>query len=267
MNTPLPPEEPTGQNPPDGAILDYYLGAKATNVTLEILDKKGTKINQFSSNDREEALDSTKMQHPTYWKRPFLSLSKDKGHQRFVWNLRYQNPRGANRGYAIAVVQYNTENGPVGPYVTPGAYIIRLTVDGDVIERNINVKIDPRSQLSDEALTMQTNLSLLCYSSFKALQEIREAIDKKLATESEKKELLLKFRGEGFPNNGDVIYGSIYESKLANETVVDLQSKLLYLLNVLQNADVKPTAKTEEAVRLLNKRVTEMKDIWNSISN
>ncbi len=41
-DTPLPPEEPAGQNPPDGAILYYYLKAAASGpVTLEISDAAG----------------------------------------------------------------------------------------------------------------------------------------------------------------------------------------------------------------------------------
>ncbi|MFT5215701.1 MAG: photosystem II stability/assembly factor-like uncharacterized protein [Glaciecola sp.] len=265
-DTPLPPEEPTGENPPDGALIDYYLGDNVNNVKLEILDQNGTKINGFSSNDIEEDLDSTKMQHPTYWKRPFMALSNKKGHQRFVWNLRYKEPRGANRGYAIAAVQYNTESGPVGPFVAPGDYIVRLTIDDEVIEHNLKVKLDPRSEMSSEALSLQTNLSLQCYNNYEKLLGISESIDKMITTKRGEKDELLKFIGSGAPNNGDIIYGSIYESELASESIVGLQSKLLYLLNVLQNADAKPTVKTLEATSLLNKRVNEMVAAWKILN-
>ncbi len=265
-DTPLPPEEPTGQNPPDGAIIDYYLGSNANSIKLEILDEKGQKINWFSSDDVEEYIDSTSMQHPTYWARPFKKLSNKKGHQRFVWNLRYKEPRGANRGYAIAAVQYNTESGPVGPFVAPGDYKIKLNVDGKVMEQTIKVKLDPRSEMSDEALNLQTTLSLQSYNNYETLQVIRESIDKMLTNEINKQTEIQKFRGRGEPNNGDVIYGSIYESDLESETIVGLQSKLLYLMNVLQNADARPTTKTEEAAGLLNKRVKEMENIWKSMN-
>jgi len=265
-DTPLPPEEPTGQNPPDGAIIDYYLGSNANSIKLEILDEKGQKINWFSSDDIEEYIDSTTMQHPTYWARPFKKLSNKKGHQRFVWNLRYKEPRGANRGYAIAAVQYNTESGPVGPFVAPGDYKIKLNVDGKVMEQTIKVKLDPRSEMSDEALNLQTTLSLQSYNNYETLQVIRESIDKMLTNEINKQTEIQKFRGRGEPNNGDVIYGSIYESDLESETIVGLQSKLLYLMNVLQNADARPTTKTEEAAGLLNKRVKEMENIWKSMN-
>ena len=266
-DTPLPPEEPTGQNPPDGAIIDYYLGSNTNKVELKIFDQKGTTVNSFSSDDLEEFLDSTKMQHPTYWKRPFQGLSGEVGHQRFVWNLRYKEPRGANRGYAIAAVQYNTESGPVGPFVAPGEYKIQLKVNGNITERSLTVKLDPRSEVSNEALTLQTDLSMQCYTNYETLQLIRESIDDMLTAKSSEQEALLEFRGKGAPNNGDIIYGSIYESDLENETIVGLQSKLLYLLNVLQNTDAKPTKKTQEASGILNKRVTEMASVWKSMDN
>ena len=41
-DTPFPPEEPTGANPPDGAILDYYLARPAAEVVVEILDGAGS---------------------------------------------------------------------------------------------------------------------------------------------------------------------------------------------------------------------------------
>lgn len=264
-DTPLPPEEPTGQNPPDGALIDYYLDSNANKVNLEIVDLKGNKVNWFSSDDVEEFIDSTSMQHPTYWIRPFKKLSTKNGHQRFVWNLRYKEPRGANRGYAIAAVQYNTESGPVGPFVAPGEYKIKLSVDGKSMEHIIKVKLDPRSEMSADALNLQTTLSLQCYNNYETLQVIRESIDKKLADKDDSKNELQKFRGSGEPNNGDIIYGSIYYSELKDETIVSLQSKLIYLLTVLQNADEMPTAKTQEAASMLDKRVVEMAQLWDSL--
>tara|TARA_R110000744_G_scaffold175510_2_gene294275 strand:+ start:3664 stop:6732 length:3069 start_codon:yes stop_codon:yes gene_type:complete len=263
-DTPLPPEEPTGENPPDGALIDYYLGAEAQNVELNILDSKGALINNFSSDDRAEVLDTTKMQHPTYWIRPFKGLSDEPGQHRFIWNLRYKEPQGTNRAFAIAAVQYDTPSGPEGPFVAPGTYKVQLKVDGEILEKNITVKLDPRSTMSDEALALQTDLSLQTYTDYGKLQEIREAIDTKLARKSRKQEKLLAFRGDGVPEDGDLIYGSIYASELEKETIVGLQSKLLFLLNVLQKTDAKPTAKTQEAAKLLHKRVTAMEALWET---
>src|SRR2546422_11710668 len=54
-DTPLPPDEPAGQNPPDGAILDYYLAHAASGpVTLEVLDARGNVVRRASrTSDRK----------------------------------------------------------------------------------------------------------------------------------------------------------------------------------------------------------------------
>ncbi len=268
-DTPLPPEEPTGQNPPDGAILDYYLKTDAQKIFLEILDSAGNKINWFASDDSQEVMDSTRLQHPTYWIRPQKMLSTDKGHHRFVWNLRYKEPRGANRSLAIAAVFENTASGPMGPFVAPGNYTIRLTVDGTVLERPLDVQLDPRSTMTAEGLKLQDDLSLVCYASYNALQDIRETIDQRLSSgeklRKSTKEAFEKFRGNGAPDAGDMLYGSIRAATLENETLVGLQEKFLFLIDVLQSADAHPTSQTQAAVQSLAQRTKEMVTRWNGL--
>ncbi len=60
-DTPLPPEEPAGENPPDGAVFDYFLNAPASKVSLEVMDADGTTIRRFSSDDEPEYVDSTEL--------------------------------------------------------------------------------------------------------------------------------------------------------------------------------------------------------------
>jgi len=267
-DTPLPPEEPTGQNPPDGAIIDYYVNVNAKKITLEILDQFGNKINWFSSDDIEERLDSTKMQHPTYWIRPFKKLSNTQGHHRFVWNLRYKAPRGVNQSYAISAVVKNTPSDPLGPFVAPGPYAVRLTVDDKILEQLLDVRLDPRSSLSDEDLSYQSSSSLECYISYNNLQLIRENIDNLLLStrtwKNGQKEALEKFRGSGAPSNEDFVYGSISETSIDVETIVNLQSKFLYLLSVIQSADAKPTLKTMEALNALVQSEKAMENFWHN---
>ena len=51
-DTPLPPETPAGQNPPDGAIIDYYLPHIASGaVTLDISDSAGKLVRHYASTD------------------------------------------------------------------------------------------------------------------------------------------------------------------------------------------------------------------------
>ena len=145
-DTPLPPEEPTGQNPPDGAIIDYFLPKTASEVTLEIISEGGTLIRKYSSSDEPEVIDSTSFAHPTYWIRPSQSLGTSDGHHRFVWDLRYAPPKGARRSFSIAAVYQNTESGPKGPFVSPGEYTVRLTTDGVMEEKKNRGQDGPTSE-------------------------------------------------------------------------------------------------------------------------
>lgn len=269
-DTPLPPEEPTGQNPPDGAIIDYYLPKDAQEVVLEVFNAQKELVNTFRSDAILKQPDTTQLPHPTYWMKPLVKPSSQKGHQRYIWNLRYADPPGAKLSYAIAAVQNSTPDGPVGPFVAPGTYTIRLTVDGAVSEQKMRVRLDPRSKLTVDDLNMQTTLSLSVYKTYSELYDIREAIDAKLAsgrTRPKKSTSLKAFRGEGLPTNGDPLYGSIRVSPLEKETVVGLQEKLLYLLVVLQNADARPTEALQNAVTKLEKRTAEMTVRWKTLSN
>jgi hypothetical protein len=268
-DTPLPPEEPTGENPPDGALLDYYLPETAKEVFIEILDSNQKTVNSFSSTEVLKYPDSTNLPHPTYWIRPIKKPPTEKGHQRFVWNLRYADPPGADRSYAIAAVLENTPDGPVGPFVAPDSYIVKLTVDGTIIEKEMTVRLDPRSKLSSEDLELHTKLSMDVYEAYNQLHSLREEaktrlVNRKLRSRTRAK--IEKFIGVGDPENGDPLYGSIKETPLEQETVVGLQEKLLYLLVVLQNADARPTVPTEQAVGRLVINAYEMKSLWASIS-
>ena len=270
-DTPLPPEEPAGQNPPDGAILDYYLNQAASEVRLEILSKSGEVIRQYSSKDKAEQVDSLFLQYPMYWVRPQKKISTEAGHHRFVWDLRYAEPQGAPRQLSIAAVYKNTPTGPQGPLVHPGTYTVRLTVDGVVTEHPIIIKLDPRATLSESDLQAQTDYSLACYKSYQELQTIREAIDNKLGDAKAKwakgkKEQMIALRGSGAPENPDVMYGSIAEVAVAQETMVGLQDKFLHLMAVLQSADAKPTTQLVQAVDKLKTRKDEVVNRWKALN-
>lgn len=267
-DTPLPPEEPTGENPPDGAILDYFLANDAKQVSIEILNADNQIINRYSSDEVLKYPDSTTFAHPTYWIRSLSKPSVEKGHQRFVWNLRYADPQGAKRSFAIAAVKGNTPVGPVGPFVAPGIYKVKLAVDGVIDEKEISVRLDPRSKLAEAELKLQTSLSMNVYDAYNELQRIREVALAKLNSgklKGKKKSKLTDFIGNGSPNNGDPLYGSIRANTLEKESLVGLQEKLLHLLVVLQNADAKPTEPTEVAIKSLMQRKEEMLLKWKSM--
>ena len=252
LDTPFPPEEPAGENPPEGAILDYYLPSETQQVDLEISDQNGAVIRKFSSNDPPEQIDPDSLPHPTYWIRPPQTLPTTRGHHRFVWDLRHEPPRGARRQFPIAAVYFKTPSGPNGPFVPPGQYRVRLTADGTVSEKTLTVRLDPRVTLSSTELGLQTEFSMRCYEGYNSAQSLREEVDRLLESSSApSRDLLTELRGSGAPGLPDNLYGSIYQTPVEEETIVDLQFKFLHLLDLLQQADAAPTTQTRKAVQEL----------------
>jgi photosystem II stability/assembly factor-like uncharacterized protein len=260
-DTPLPPEEPTGTNPPDGAILDYILPQRVQSVVIEIIDDYGKIIQEFSSDDIHPEIDTTTLAHPTYWMKPQQKVSTEAGHHRLIWDLRYKEPKGVQKSFSIAAVYRNTPSGPKGPYVHPGVYKVKLTTDNHTSTESLIVRLDPRVDISNHDLQLQTELSLDCYDNYHNLQSLIEDIDTKLGVHSiteQEKNRLWKLRGTGVPGDGDFLYGSISETALDKETIVDLQSKLLHMLVVLQSSESRPTDAAILAVDKLGKRVVEI---------
>ena len=198
-DTPLPPEEPAGQNPPDGAILDYYLPAATTEAVLDVVDERGALVRRYSSRDEPEQIDWPTLPYPAYWLRPPQRLSTARGQHRFLWDLRYAPPRGARRELSIAAVHRGTRTSPAGPYVHPGRYTVRLTAGGATAERTLDVRRDPRVSISDADLQRQTDLSLACYRAYQRVQDIREAIDAAADRQRGRREQLTALRGSGGP--------------------------------------------------------------------
>ncbi|MFN9380808.1 MAG: WD40/YVTN/BNR-like repeat-containing protein, partial [Bacteroidota bacterium] len=250
-DTPLPPEEPTGKNPPDGAIIDYNLGENAKLVTIEISDVQGNLIRKFSSADVTEKLDTNTLGYPTYWFRPAQKVQTAKGPHRFVWDVRYAPPKGTQRGYAIAAVYKNTPAGPDGPFVHPGSFKVKINIDGFVMEKTLDVKMDPRVSISEDDLNLQSKYALICYQAYHKLQDIRESLDEKIKSGNLSVDTitaLKRKRGSGSPGGGDILYGSINETSNEKETVVGLQEKFLFMLHVLQSADARPTPQSILAI-------------------
>ena len=158
-DTPLPPEEPAGQNPPDGAILDYVLAARpAAPVTLEILDGKGALVRRFASDDPPEPLVDPLVVAP-YWVRPPRILPATPGMHRFVWDLRFPPPRARLHEYPISAIPGDTPTRAAAARSSCRAtYTVKLTVDGKTLTRTLTVKLDPRVRMSPADLAQQLAL-------------------------------------------------------------------------------------------------------------
>jgi photosystem II stability/assembly factor-like uncharacterized protein len=154
--TPLPPEEPTAENPPAGAMIDYLLKSPADSVTLEIFDAQQKLVRRFSSQDKHEA--KMREKHPPLpiaerWFPKPESLQTTSGMHRFVWNLIWSSSGEPSPD------EDSEYRSPSGPKVVPGIYTVRLTVNGHPQTQLLKVAMDPRSSATPQILQQQLRLA------------------------------------------------------------------------------------------------------------
>jgi photosystem II stability/assembly factor-like uncharacterized protein len=183
-DTPMPPDEPAGKNPPDGAILNYFLAQPAPSpVTLEIVDAQGKLVRRYSSMDKPEVTQEEleKQLIPLYWIRMPKILSAGAGMHRWVWDLHYPTPAAPQYQYPISAVPYDTPRLPLGPLARPGEYTARLTVNGHTSAASFTVKMDPRVNMPASGIEQQFNLEMHLASelttSTEALTQARSLLD------------------------------------------------------------------------------------------
>ncbi len=171
-DTPVPPDEPRAENPPDGAIIDYYLPRDAQLVTLEILNAAGRVMRTYRSSDPTPApVDNAN--HPAWWFRPPTVPSTRAGLQRYTWDLHWARP-STDCSLPISATPFNTKCEPEGPWALPGTYTARLTVDGASQSKTFRVRLDPRVRTPAAAIQQQYDLSIALYD---ALLEARALAD------------------------------------------------------------------------------------------
>ncbi len=183
-DTPIPPDEPAGKNPPSGAIIDYFLPQQSSGpVSLEILDAHGKFVRRYSSEDKPDVTQAEleKQLIPLYWLRAPKILSPSEGMHRWVWDLHYSSPTAATHEYPISAVPHETPRKPQGPLALPGQYTVRFTADGQTYTASLNVKMDPRVKTTPEGVEQEfnlaTRLSSMMTESSQALMQARSIVD------------------------------------------------------------------------------------------
>jgi photosystem II stability/assembly factor-like uncharacterized protein len=199
QDTPLPPETPAGKNPPDGAIINYFLkGTPRGEIKLSIYDEQNKLVNEYSS--VPAPLDATPANVPNYWFEPPVALSKEPGVNRFTWNLRYPPPKALRYGYfgeQLDYIEYTLADHaipgetpreqPFGPLIVPGAYSLVLKVDGHSLKQPLAVTLDPRVHASQEDLVQQLDTAKtissemsVTYDAFEQVSALRSAIAERM---------------------------------------------------------------------------------------
>ncbi|HWY54766.1 MAG TPA: hypothetical protein VNZ03_09900 [Terriglobales bacterium] len=150
LGSPLPPEEPTANNPPNGAMIDYYLKNTASHIKLDIFDAKHNLVNSFSSDDPKEQKHLARPIAERWFPKPEI-LETTPGMHRFVWNLTW----GGEAADQLSESDYRP---PRPPRAVPGTYQLRLTVDGKTLAQPLKIAMDPRSAATARDLEQQLQL-------------------------------------------------------------------------------------------------------------
>jgi photosystem II stability/assembly factor-like uncharacterized protein len=239
-DTPLPPETPTGQNPPSGALIDYWLPAHTKGpVTLQIRDAKGRLVRSYSSADLQTDPPANRY-FAKGWIKPPQQLSAAAGAHRFVWNLRYPRPQAVSYSYSIAAVWgRGTPIDPQGAFVLPGTYQVSLSADGVTQTVPLTVREDPRVGVSEAALKAELALSM------------KIATASAEATGDYNQEAYLRHRLDTLAHASSSPELVALRSALASTGVpsfANADSKLVRIEVALESADAAPTEVQEKFV-------------------
>jgi photosystem II stability/assembly factor-like uncharacterized protein len=229
-DTPYPIETPAGQNPPDGAILDYFLKAPASGeLTLRIVDESGNEVASFSSEPKPIALPPANA--PEYWFAPQAKLSNAAGINRFVWDLRNPAPPTLPYGYSGELLEYTEYTlpdhavpdltprlQPQGALVVPGKYTLELQAGGSSYRQTLAVELDPRAKVSSADLEAQRDLAL------RITRGLQSSTDAYYQADAMRKAL------------GDSKSGKDSDKTTSKGPKADLQKKLRALLNGTKSA-------------------------------
>jgi photosystem II stability/assembly factor-like uncharacterized protein len=151
-DTPPPADTPLGQNPPNGAAIDYWLPAAAKKVVVEIRDTTGKVVHRAASDEKAHG-PAAERYFSEAWTSPPAALAATAGAHRYVWNLRYPRPQAVHYDYSIGgVFGEGTSIAPEGSLVMPGEYDVVLVVDGRELRRKLKVAPDPRMAVNEAAM-------------------------------------------------------------------------------------------------------------------
>jgi len=284
-DTPLPPEEPAGQNPPDGAMIDYWLKSAAPGaIALEVIDtSSGKVVRHFSSDDKPAPVDAKTLNVPTYWVRPARTLSNAPGMHRFVWNLAYPDPDVLGHSYPISAIYHDTPRYPLGAAVLPGSYKVVLTVNGKQYTQPLILRMDPRVKTLPEDLAKQFDLDRkiagALHQDYEALMEVRSvrlqlkpltatgpAGNKSRPATVTKSTADLDAKAAAIDGEGGGM-GARYLSTPEGRSLSRLNSGLNTLVSALDTADAAPTTQQLTVFVEFEKALNEQLAAWSQLKS
>lgn len=274
-DTPMPPDEPMGENPPDGAAIDYTLPADVRGpVTLEIVDAQGNVVRRYASDDKTEATEPelAKQLIPLYWLRMPATLPGTSGMHRWVWDLHEAQPTATHYEYPISAVPHATPRVPQGVLALPGQYVVRLTVDGKTLTAPLTVKMDPRVTAAPADLAAEheaeTELAGLMTASAKAALEAhsaREQVEKGMPGAA----AAVKTPLQSLDDALNALLNGKEGADGAEEApgLDDLAGEVQGLYTQVGQADAAPTQAQEAAWKHVAQEWREVQEKWEPLKN
>jgi photosystem II stability/assembly factor-like uncharacterized protein len=278
--TPWPPELPAGENPPPGAIVNYYLPSAASDVKLEFLNAQNKVIRTYSSTDKvrnpDPATDPVAYNKmcqatpteadcglPLYWPAPPEVLKTSAGMHRFTWDMHYDpipgGGGGGRGGGAGGAVPHRTYTAINSPWVAPGVYSMRLTANSQSVTQPITIKMDPRVKITPEVqqiFTLTTKMEDGARVSSAAYKDAREALAKlKARPQSAANDALIKqveeiAPAEAAPTGGGGRgggRGAAPAEPAAPANLSTIGGQMVGALQAMQGSEMAPTAAQLEA--------------------
>jgi photosystem II stability/assembly factor-like uncharacterized protein len=278
-DTPLPPEVPAGKNPPDGAILDYYLASAASSpVQFEIFDAQNHLVRRYTSADKAEPLEEIAPKHPIpmYWVQPTRILSAAAGMHRFVWDLHYPAPDALRHEFPISAIYQDTPQYPLGAWALPGNYTVKLTVEDKSYTAPLIVKMDPRISTSLADLAKQFEMES---GAVEGMNESYETLEQVQSVRAQLKDRAVK-AGKGAAANAiaaldkqaaeieggtQSAFFGLPPSGKQLETLSTLNQHFGAILAVADSAEAAPTAQATAVYKELGGALESLLSRWTKL--
>jgi hypothetical protein len=262
-DTPIPPDEPRSENPPDGIIISYHLRQAASALSLEILDATGGVVRRYEKGLNPNPDPRDEGHWPDWWIAPWPDLKSEPGLHRFTWDLRYPRPNVTNFSFPISAIVGRTVPEPLGPMVKPGTYTVRLTVDGQAYTQPVRVRMDPRVRTPVAELAARDSLHQEIYRAVNALGDARVRVRDLRASLVQQTATVRGPRADSLPNfdrqlallegtgpgRGGRATAAGRATVVQIPSLPQLQNELMTLYNVIEDSDAAPTSQVVSAAR------------------
>jgi hypothetical protein len=267
-DTPFPPEVPHALNPPDGALIYYWLATKpAGAIMLDVLDVAGKVVRHMTSGPVEPVKEAARPPEPNFWIAPPFQLPAETGGNRTNWDLRADAPVAFTHSFEINANPGLTPASPEGPLVPPGTYTLRLTVDGKTYDRAVTVVNDPRSPATVADVraqyALQTRIVAAMQASWDGYQQVAAA--RAAATTDKALDSTLAAVG-GDPTGGrGGGFGGFRPGGPPPPTFTGVNGTLAGQLNGIETGDLAPTPAMQAAYAAACKDLAKAVMTFNAV--